>query len=308
MVEGRQFGATPAGGFGPAMKRDELTPLDAAEKWLRDGVRAVPPAGFFQTIEVDMSAARRLMEQARAAGHRITYTHILVKATAVALQRQRQLHQMVNGSSRLRPAHIDIGVAVAGPSFVAPNVVVRRAEMKSIEVIAKDIEAEAPKAVAEMRSLIDALNRWGWLVPFSWLRLAVLRSIIRGLAGRRKNIGTFQVSCVRGVDQFVPLLFSNSGILGMGEVRDRVTVVNGQAVVRPTAFITCAADHKVWNGVDGARFLAAVKNTLSEDNLTPIFAEAATGQPAIWDMVAACSARRAPQRQSHLASELDEVT
>jgi len=80
----------------------------------------------------------------------------------------------------------------------------------------------------------------------------------------RKGNGTFQVSCLSNVDQFVPFLFTTSAILGTGRVRERVIAINGKAEVRPTVIISCCANHKIWDGILAAKFLNAVKNIIEK--------------------------------------------
>lgn len=56
-----------------------------------------------------------------------------------------------------------------------------------------------------------------------------------------------------------------AAILGVGSIRPRPHVVDGdRLVVRPTAKLTCAFDHRVCDGAEAAAFLTAL-GALVED-------------------------------------------
>ena len=69
--------------------------LDHADRWLRDGLALCRPPAYFQTLDVDMSRMQALIGLARLRDVRITYTHIMVRAAALALAANPDLHVLV---------------------------------------------------------------------------------------------------------------------------------------------------------------------------------------------------------------------
>ncbi|WP_042176680.1 dihydrolipoamide acetyltransferase family protein [Streptomyces sp. NBRC 110035] len=69
-----------------------------------------------------------------------------------------------------------------------------------------------------------------------------------------------------GLDEGVPVVsHPEAAILGVGSIRPRPHVVDGdRLVVRPTAKLTCAFDHRVCDGAEAAAFLTAL-GALVED-------------------------------------------
>ena len=111
------------------------------------------------------------------------------------------------------------------------------------------------------RRLVRSLRRWGWLVPFGFLRRALLRLRFASPTFRRKVAGTFQVSTVP-VDWALTTILVTTGVLIGGRIWPRVVVVDGQPAVRPMMSITLSGDHGVWDGRAAARFLAAVQTEI----------------------------------------------
>ena len=70
------------------------------------------------------------------------------------------------------------------------------------------------------REMLERLRRWGRLVPFAFLRRAMLRSMFGSPARRRKMAGTFQVSVVPA-DWALSSAFVATGVLIAGAVRGR---------------------------------------------------------------------------------------
>ena len=73
--------------------------------------------------------------------------------------------------------------------------------------------------------------------------------------------GTFTVSNLggAGVDQFVALINPpEAAILAVGAVKPRPVVVDGAWQAAPTVRMTLTGDHRVFDGMEGARFLAAL--------------------------------------------------
>lgn len=245
--------------------------FDYADIWLRDGLRVVDPPGFFAAREVDVSRCRRLLEKLRGIGIRMTYTHIFVRATAMVLSRNPQLHQLITERHRLIPGNVDIGLSVAAGTVVAPVLVIEDAGRKTLTEIAAEVTARTPEARKGLLQMQTLARRWGWLVPTGWLRRSILRLLTKQLWFRRKGVGTFQVTCLRDVDQFVPFLFSTSAILGVGRVRDRVIAIDGRPEVRPTVMLSCCADHKVWDGALAEKFLRELASILESGELASEF-------------------------------------
>src|SRR6185503_5950658 len=94
------------------------------------------PALSVHQISVDMTNANRRLEDLRREGAQATATHLLIHAAARALARNPRLHQIVAGTRRHRPEHVDIGLSVTGETFVAPVLVIENADQKSIAEIA----------------------------------------------------------------------------------------------------------------------------------------------------------------------------
>jgi pyruvate dehydrogenase E2 component (dihydrolipoamide acetyltransferase) len=235
--------------------------LDFAERWLLDGLRVLRPALSVHQSTVDMTNALARLERLRRAGVQATTTHLLVRATARALAANPGLHQIIAGTRRHRPNRVDIGLSVSGDTFVAPVLVIEGADQKSEAEIAAETTRRAPEAREADRRMLGALRRWGWLLPFGFLRRALMKCLFMSPTFRRKGAGTFQVSTVP-VDWALTSTFATAGVLVAGQVSSRVVAVDGHPAVRPMLTLTLSGDHGVWDGRAAARFLAAVKSEL----------------------------------------------
>lgn len=243
------------------METDKNESLDYAERWLRDGLHVLRPSLSVYQITVDMTNANAQLNGLKREGVHASATHLLVQAAAKALAANPPLHQIVAGVRRQRPARIDIGLSVTGDTFVAPVMVIERADQKSVGELAEETARRAPEIQAADRQMLKMLRRLGWLVPFAFLRRGILRLLFRSATFRRKGVGSFQVSTTTA-DWATSATFSTAGVLVGGQVRSRVVAVNGEAAVRPVMLLTLAGDHGVWDGRAASKFLASVKQTL----------------------------------------------
>ncbi len=239
--------------------------LDYAERWMRDGLQALRPAGVgaYQTT-VDMSYALGRLDGFRRQGVLATPTHLLVLATAKALAANPDLHQIIAGVRRTRPSRVDIGLSISGEIFVDPVLVIEGANEKTVPQIAEEIARRVPEVQAADRKMLALLRRWGWLFPFGVMRRALLRLLFRSATFRRKGVGTFQVSTA-SVDWVFGSVFSTAGLLIAGEVRSQVVVRAGEPAVCPVMKLTLCCDHGVWDGRGASRFLAAVQTELESE-------------------------------------------
>ena len=240
---------------------DKFEQLDPAERWLSDSFRVTETIQGFLFMDVDMTRPRLLLEKLRARGVRATYNHLFVRAAAIALARHPELHLMVIGSRRLRPGCVDIGLSVAGQTNFAPVMVIENASGKTLVEVAEEIVRRVPEVQAKETKDLDGMRRFGWNIPFGWMRRWIVRRVLNSFKIRRQLSGTFQVSCLN-VDAVVPMVLSTAAGLGVGRVRDRVVAEGGQVVVRPMATVACMIDHKVWDGVRAMIMTTEVKKIL----------------------------------------------
>jgi 2-oxoisovalerate dehydrogenase E2 component (dihydrolipoyl transacylase) len=71
-----------------------------------------------------------------------------------------------------------------------------------------------------------------------------------------------------GLDEGVPVInYPEAAILGMGSLKPRPVVVDGEVVVRPTMSLTCAFDHRIVDGAQVAGFLCELRDLIESPEL-----------------------------------------
>ncbi len=260
----------PWSGARAAESSDDLQPgrslrLDYADRWMRSGIEACAAPGFCSTVEADMTAARRRMDEGCRDGERITVTGLMVYAVARALDRYPAMQRLMSHTHRCRPRQIHVAVSVSGGGcdFVAPVVVVKDAARRTPADITADIAALAEVARADQIRLMTQLRRWGWLVPFAWMRRWVMRGILaRELWKNPDDAPMFHVSGTGNVESFTPMILLTTGILGVGQMKEKAVVENGETTTGLRATLSCGFDHRVWGGRNANLFLNEIKRTL----------------------------------------------
>ena len=189
---------------------------------------------FSVAVDVDMRSAAAQLAQARADGLAgLTYTHLLLRATAGALREHPALNRLwVREGPRLRQLErVDVGLAVAGEdTLLVPTI----AEPDLVELSALvEVTAEAERFAREGKVTGGAV--------------AITLS----------NLGMF------GVDRFSAIVDPDqTAILAVGAVTERVSAAAGEVRVGPWVELTLTVDHRVVDGVLAARFLTAIRARL----------------------------------------------
>jgi len=106
------------------------------------------------------------------------------------------------------------------------------------------------------------------------LAMMVARLIRDARAGTLKPSelqgSTFTVSNfgALGLDEGVPVInYPEAAILGMGSLKPRPVVVDGDVAVRPTMSLTCAFDHRIVDGAQVAAFLRELREHIETPEL-----------------------------------------
>jgi pyruvate dehydrogenase E2 component (dihydrolipoamide acetyltransferase)/2-oxoglutarate dehydrogenase E2 component (dihydrolipoamide succinyltransferase) len=249
-------------------KMDKYERLDYADRWLADSFRVLQenPPGFAVWLEVEMTAVRALIDRLRQVGVRVSYTAVLVRAAGLALVRNPELHQLLAGTRRLRPARVDIGLSVGNEAAAAPVMQLLDVPGKPLLELAAEIERRAPEVRAEDTRTLAKLRRWGFLIPTGWLRRLILRALFSSLRFR-KLFGSLQITVLPSVDIVASGVCGTTAVLAMGRVAERVVAREGRPAVRLMATLCCTGDHKVWDGQRVGRLLGEIARILESDEL-----------------------------------------
>ena len=165
---------------------------------------------------------------------KISFNDIVVKAVAMAIKK----HPVINSSwmeSHIQfHKNINIGVAVSVENgLLVP--VIKNADIKSLSEISQETNLFVQKAKENK------------LQPSDW----------EGNTFTISNLGMF------GIDDFTAIINSpDSCILAVGAIKERPVVENGQIISANMMRVTLSCDHRVVDGVAGAKFLNTLKNML----------------------------------------------
>ncbi|MDR2504004.1 MAG: 2-oxo acid dehydrogenase subunit E2 [Deltaproteobacteria bacterium] len=163
---------------------------------------------------------------------KVSYTDLLIKLVARALQAHPLLNASVEGEEIILHEAVHMGLAVAlEDGLIVP--VIRNAESKSLGEIADEAALLAEKA------------RQGRLTPDEYT----------GGTFTLTNLGMF------GMESFTPIINQpESAILGVNAIVRTAVEVDGRIVMRPLMNLSLTADHRAANGAEAAMFLALVRD------------------------------------------------
>jgi pyruvate dehydrogenase E2 component (dihydrolipoyllysine-residue acetyltransferase) len=196
-----------------------------------------PVPHFFLTTEVDMERAAEAREalnrQLDDAG-KVSFNDVIIKATALALRRHRPCNAWFQDDHVRYWNAVHIGMAVAlEDGLITP--VIRDADVKSLAEIGREARELAGRARSRR------------LRPEEYT----------GSTFSVSNLGMFDI------DEFTAVINPpEAGILAVGAITPKPTVVDGQVVPRRRLRVTMSCDHRVIDGATGAAFLRTLKQML----------------------------------------------
>jgi pyruvate dehydrogenase E2 component (dihydrolipoamide acetyltransferase) len=242
--------AAPAAPAPRPMLAGQRVPLTAMRRVVaqRMALSKATITHFYLTMDADMTEAVRLRgELAARLGRKVSFNDLFLRACTLAFAKVPEMNVAWADGALLYRGEVNIGLAVAlDQGLIVP--VVRNCERKTLREVADATEALVERA-RNKRLTPDAYE--GGCLTIS-------------------NLGMF------GVETVAPII--NPGevaILGVGRIASRAVVRGGSAlsevsiVIRQITTLVIACDHRVVDGVIGARFFQAIKEALeSPQSLT----------------------------------------
>jgi pyruvate dehydrogenase E2 component (dihydrolipoamide acetyltransferase) len=214
----------------------QSVPISSMRRVIAQRMNEVKPGvpHFYLTVDVEMDAAMKIREEAKALESKVSVNDIIVKAAAIALRRYPKINVSLQGDHILQYATADVGIAVAlEEGLITP--IIRDADQKGLAAIS-----------AEARDLAERARKRA-LKPDEYTGGSLTVS----------NLGMY------GIDQFVAVINPpQAAILAVGAVADKAVVRDGQIVVRKILTVTLSGDHRVIDGAIGAEYLRELKALL----------------------------------------------
>lgn len=217
----------------PLTRIQKLTGANLSRNW-----NVIPHVTNFDKADVTDAEAFRQLANAEAPKDtaKLTMVSLLIKAAALALQKYPRFNSSLDGDELILKHYVHIGFAVDTPKgLVVP--VIRDCDKKGLRQIA-----------AEMRSLAD-------------------KALAGQLASGDMQGGCFSVSSLGGVggQGFTPIINAPEvAILGAGRAATEAVWNGREFEPRLVLFLSLSWDHRVVDGVAGARFLGFVASVLSD--------------------------------------------
>ncbi|RKG88844.1 pyruvate dehydrogenase complex dihydrolipoamide acetyltransferase [Corallococcus sp. CA049B] len=225
--EVRAFGTRP---------EPQAVPMSSMRKVIGQRMSEVKPGvpHFYLTVEVEMDAAVKIREEAKALDLKVSVNDIIVKAAAIALRRSPKMNVSLQGDQVLHYGTVDVGIAVAiEDGLITP--IIRDADLKGLQAISAESRDMAERA--RKRALKPAEYNGGSLTV--------------------SNLGMY------GIDQFIAVINPpQSAIIAVGAVAEKAVVRDGQLAVRKMMTVTLSGDHRVIDGATGAEYLRELKGLL----------------------------------------------
>ena len=189
----------------------------------------------------DRSAARRASAKPPC---RLTLTDLLVRIVGAALAEHPRANAFwADGRIGLHE-RVNVGIAVATGASTPLST-----NAGLVVPVLRDVDHKPMAQIAAERTALVARARSGQLSPDD----------LAGGTFTLTNLGMYRV------DSFHAILNPpQAAILAVGRIAERPVAIGGQLAVRRTVVLTLSCDHRVLDGVLGARFLGRVAELIED--------------------------------------------
>jgi 2-oxoisovalerate dehydrogenase E2 component (dihydrolipoyl transacylase) len=206
--------------------------------------REIPDA--HASVQVDCSGLMRLRDRMRGAAGEdapITPFVLTLRLLTIVLRHHSNMNSTwvdtTDGPQIHLHSAVHLGFGVAAPRGLLVPVV-------------SDAQDKTTRELADVVARLIRDARAGTLKP----------SELQGSTFTVSNFGAL------GLDEGVPVInYPEAAILGMGSLKPRPVVVDGEVVVRPTMSLTCAFDHRIVDGAAVAAFLCELRDLIEAPEL-----------------------------------------
>jgi len=200
--------------------------------------QSVAPVTAMMDVDVTKLWDLREKEKVKAEkkGVKLTFFPYIIRAVIEGLKKHPYLNSELQEEEIIIKKYYNIGIAVdAAYGLIVP--VLKRAEIKSLYDIAKEIVDLANKAKDRKLDIMD----------------------MKGGSFTITNYGSI------GTNYGTPIINPpESAILGLGRIFDRVVFIDGKVENRKIFPLSLTFDHRILDGAEAARFLGVVKEYLEE--------------------------------------------
>ena len=191
---------------------------------------------FYVTVDCDIDELLKIRKELKQMGedYTVSVNDFLIRAAALALLKVPEANTAWSDEGVIQYDAADVAVAVAfDGGLITP--IVRAADKKGVAVISREMKDLAARA------------RGNELAPEEY----------RGGTFTLSNLGMF------GVREFTAIINSPQAcILAVGAGEQRPVVIDGDLAIATMMSATLSCDHRVVDGVIGARFMAAFKTLI----------------------------------------------
>lgn len=235
--------------------------------------RSPSDPSIYGSMDVDATAAQKfLCDHTRSTGCKVTITHLVARAVALAMRDQPELNAKVRFWGRLEQrSTIDVFVTVAtdGNKDLS-GARIDRADGKSLVEIASELRTRTLKIRRGEDTSYKQTKRafqqmpWWMARPTAWLSDLLVNELHVDLSKQGMPTDAFGSAIVTsvgmfGIDSafapFVPLARCPMLIL-VPEVRPRPWAVGERVCVRPVLRLCATFDHRIIDGAAAGRFAA----------------------------------------------------
>ena len=187
---------------------------------------------YYLSVEFDMSNAISFRNQYNSIPDvKISFNDIIVKASSMALSINPRLNSQWFDDKVRYNKHVHIGVAVGvDDGLVVP--VLKFANQLNLSEIGSKVKDFAIKAKSKKLTSQE----------------------MEGSTFTISNLGMFDIESFTSI-----INLPNSAILSVGSIIEKPVVKNGDIVVGNTMKLTLACDHRVVDGLTGAKFLQTLR-------------------------------------------------
>lgn len=229
----------------------------------------------YGTLDIDVTEAKRFLDEKRGSGVKITMTHLatVVLARAVAFD-VPEMNCFIRRGRVVGRQRLDVMVPVAiGGGEGVSAILVKDAHARTVTSIAEEIRtrAEENRAGTESKTAQNKylLNRIPWPLrrpAFRFLKwITVDMGIkIKSLGLSADSFGSFVVSDIgsfglnTGMTSLMPAA-KIPAVIVLGKIEEKVVVRNGEMVIRTILPLTGTFDHRIVDGLQIGKLARGIK-------------------------------------------------